>query len=863
MTPFRCFGGNGSDLGTVRQLHVTSFEGFVKEVLGEPIILNVTRAQFQALEKKRRNEIKRVAYVTPACFSNSHRLHENATEFHLIALDIDASADGACPAKPFVDNPDLLHQQLAGLRFAAYKTASSTPTAPRLRIFVEADGLPIDLYGRAVHTIAEMLGLPVVTKESLVVVQPMFLPTIFRDDDVLNPEFHPVIASATKGEALTADDVSEAPTQETLPLNDPRKAVYSIDGDELDYLRPQVEGVELDDAKEALATLDPDMTYPEWLEVAAALRHQFPGEPEATLAYELFDEWSATGAKYEDSDDTMAKWKSLRATPKGRAPVTIRTLLHKAQENGWSSAKLTAKCYASTLRWIIDEARLGSELMAEGVKRIAATPLLSSMERNTLLGALQDALKEHKLKITRAELKKELSKLERQGTKLEAPKVTPDSQLPMWCRGMVYVAKQNEFYHRSSNRDLKPEAFDACYNAFLTEPDSPNGKPAMLARDFALNMAKIPRVDNYRYDPSAPDQAFIIEGKLKFVNTYIPTYPEPVPDKAQEAGDILMEHVCLLIREPEYQQTLIDWMAYQVQNPGVKVRWCVVLQGAEGCGKTALAESLAAALGRTHVNVLDGYIMMRDMYNGWAMGAQIVALEEVRIVGHNRHEIMNKLKPCISNDRLSIRSPYKALIQTPNNVNYMIFTNHHDSLAISENDRRYFVVNSAIQSKREAEAIGTEYFDRLFAMLKDNAGGLRAWLLEWPVSKGFNPNGHAPVTHYLGDLRQASRTPLTSAVLDAITDGDHALIRTDLLSTRALRTVLDTMNVPGYTDQTLAGCLRELDFTQLGRVRLDDGRHYLWTKRNSRGPADAEAGAKLARQRLKQSNAEEVEQLLG
>lgn len=860
MTPFKVFGGPGQDLGNVRQLPPASFADFVKETLGHPVLVNLTRAEFHALPRKNslpakdpnrwkertQENFKRIAYVTPAAFKSSpaQRIYENATHYNLIAIDIDEPNH----ARPFVGDVSALYNALEPFSFAVYTTASSLPEAPKLRIFVHAAGLAIDSYADAVLTVATRLGLPAVTTESKVVVQPMYLPTMFRDDD---PDTsHPLIAAVLDGQAFSRGDVKAgagaAPTGTPRPGNTP----FSVEGDDLDYLRPTVEAVTIEDAKEALDHLDPDMVYNDWLEVAAALRHQFPHEPQATQAYELFDEWSAKGDKYIDSDETRAKWDSLRPTPAKRAPVTIRTLLHKAQENGWDSLKLSSKCYASTMKWICDPNREGNQLLAEGVKRIAATPLLSPLERGTLLSGLLDALKAKGLKVLRTDLKKELTKLERAANKREDPKVTPDNQLPPWARGICYVGASNSFYHRGAKRDMKPEVLDSHYNVFLTEEDSANGKPTMLARDFLLNIAKIPRVDAFRYDPAHPEQAFLQEGKLRFINTYLPNYPEANAINAEEAGSVFLEHVANLVGEDEYARVLLDWCAFQVQNPGVKIRWAPLLQGAEGCGKTVIPMAMKAVLGPTNVNMIDGHLLLKDNFNGWAMGAQLVAIEEIRVVGHNRHEVMNRLKPCITNDFVTIRDLWNKPFLNPNNVNYILMTNFHDALAVTENDRRYFVVYSRLQSKAQVRAeLGDAYFARLYNMLRDNAAGLRSFLEEWKISPTFNPNGQAPITHYLSELMKASASPLNAAVADAIGDEDHPLVAKDLISSKQLNNILATKpGLPRFTDQNLASCLREMDYVLLGRFRVNDDRHYLWAKRGTN--INADNAAELARQRI-------------
>jgi hypothetical protein len=74
---------------------------------------------------------------------------------------------------------DAAKQHCAHLE-ATTHTASSTPDAPRIRVIVEAAGLPVAVYPAAVKQIAARLGIDGPNKESLIAVQPMYLPVIFR-----------------------------------------------------------------------------------------------------------------------------------------------------------------------------------------------------------------------------------------------------------------------------------------------------------------------------------------------------------------------------------------------------------------------------------------------------------------------------------------------------------------------------------------------------------------------------------------------------------------------------------------------------------------------------------------------------------
>ena len=65
------FGADGSNMGSVVALPVTSFAQFVKEQLGHPAMLNVTREEFHAMPKDKRNALKRVPFFVPATFTSA------------------------------------------------------------------------------------------------------------------------------------------------------------------------------------------------------------------------------------------------------------------------------------------------------------------------------------------------------------------------------------------------------------------------------------------------------------------------------------------------------------------------------------------------------------------------------------------------------------------------------------------------------------------------------------------------------------------------------------------------------------------------------------------------------------------------
>lgn len=86
-----------------------------------------------------------------------------------------------------------------------------------------------------------------------------------------------------------------------------------------------------DEVRSALFAINADISRGEWVQIGMALHsagHQ-TGQPET--AYQLFDEWSATGTKYKGPSDINNCWRSFKPDH----GIRIGTLFHFANQAGW------------------------------------------------------------------------------------------------------------------------------------------------------------------------------------------------------------------------------------------------------------------------------------------------------------------------------------------------------------------------------------------------------------------------------------------------------------------------------------------------------------------------------------------------
>lgn len=850
-----------SVLGPVRASTARTFREVV-DTLRLPPTLGISKGDFLALDEKDRNTAKQVPFFVPACFrdSPSKRDYSHATHCNLIFLDIDPEKEnrngkwvetGRYPAKPFVDNPEMLYTALAGFNFAAHVTASSTPEKPRMRIIIDAEKIPLSMYPRAAAAVAALLGLPIITKESKVAVQPMFLPVMFSDS---TDEEHPLIAHVVDEKTFTTNDIGEG----LFPEYNEKQSTANVEAglDALEFLRAQVPEITLVVAREALFSIDADCSRGEWLNCANALSHQFRPHKEDE-SFELFHEWSKQGTKYNGEDEVRKLWNSCKPTPIGRAPITVRSLLHWASAAGWDNKKVKETCFNNVVAWL-DTVGTVTELMESGVKRILATPLLSAVQEDVLVRMLcANAKKRFVFPISPTAIKKDLARIKAEIKSQE--KTLEKKQEPTWLKSVCYVASAEQFYRHRTGEKYSAESLNAMYARKLLPseeslkdagiPITPAtlSKPIVPPDIYALNHVEIVAVYGYAYDPGQPTEMFFVNEGKRFVNIYSPTYPELDQRHAQEAGNVLQSHLAHLIAEPELQRVILDFMAYIPQFPGRKIRWAPFIQGAEGAGKTYLANVMRKVLGKGHVRTI-GDETIKKGWTEWSFGKQLVVLEEVYASGAGRHAVMNTLKKLITNDDIPIEQRNRDSREEENRTNYLMFSNHHDALALTANDRRYFVVKSKLQSKEQVLELGEDYFTKLFELLEKHPGAFRSFLLNWEISPEFKPDGHAPRTKYVSEMVNDSAGDVCAAVRRMLLDGDYPLLQYDIVSAK---TILDALHLEEglhrATSQQIGHILREEGFRQIGRHLLGTERHYLWARQG----VDENAAVGVAAQRVK------------
>lgn len=766
------FGGSKARDGLYRKLEATTFAEFVGKYFNVPIMFPLTRTEF--LAHPDRDVIKDVPFVCPCTFDETtdKRNNENARSITLVILDLDEGEY----VKDFFEAPDTISEGLFPHNFIAYTTAKHTPENPRLKVVVDIKECDLNLHKPLVHHIAvNLLGLPADFKgvrESKVTSQPAYRPMQFK-----NEEFTAVLCSRTNGIELDPTDIPEISDND---LDDMEYAYKGAIESSIAFL--PISDILVDDIREPLFKIDPDCNYRVWTEVASALRHQFREEDEAREAYQLFDEWSATSSsKYKGTKSTQGKWRSFRPDTTGRNPITIRSLFKHAMDAGWSNGKVATVIQDNVIAWMasIDDKGI---LMSEGPSRVAAMPFKNAMVEEALINALRKRIKELGGElIDKTTIKKAISDVKFRD------RMEKSSDTPNWLRPFCFIAPSNLFRNAANGLEYVPAAFDNAFSRHLMpkEEDSElakTGRPMVLPTHMALNLIKIKAVDGVIYDPrhAGEEPYFEYDGKF-YLNTYLPSsLPTIDTANAEAAGKLFMSHFDLIIKEPDYRKTIVDYLCFIVQNPGVKIPWAPIIQSAEGAGKGIIGEIMGAVLGKSNVKVISPAVI-QSQWNDWQVGAALIILNEIHMPGHSREATMNGLKMAISDTTFTINKRNTSASVHANFSNYIGFTNYHDALHIKDSDRRYHLVESAIQTKEQVVRLNESgHFKRLARLITEWGGALRHWMLEYKISSDFPVHGPAPDTTYRQEIIDESKNPLQTDI-ENLLQMDCPLFQPDII----------------------------------------------------------------------------------
>lgn len=556
-----------------------------------------------------------------------------------------------------------------------------------------------------------------------------------------------------------------------------------------------------------------------WLTVMFGLYHQTQG---SEAGWQLFDAFSRLAPTKYNERENRKRWESAGKNRRGK-PVTFASVVEMAggrgevvlQEGGFFE-KL---CFvASNVDSVEAYGQFKQRVQQFSDREIG--PDLRAMLAAELYNAFgKDA------GMTKTDIKRSLAPPKK--------KRTVDGDAPDWLQDWVYIEKKCEFANTELAYSIRQEAFNAKFSRMgdcvVAE------KPASA---MALVNYGIPTYVDEMFWPGAGQ--VIEQDGCEYLNTYRADGVPPdlvVGDDGQKAIDRMLAHLAITLKDAREQEILLDWITYVYRNPGKRVNWSILLQGGYGTGKSYFSVLMQTLMGKLVGNIDPQAIAGR--FTGWAHGYLVAVVEEIRINGTNKYEVVDRMKPFISNDTVQIEEKGRDHRTVPNFTSYFMLTNHKDAIPLKDGDRRFCVMFGALQTEAQlyaalgGETEAADYFDRLFGDLREHGGALANYFSNRPISADFRAQGRAPDTASKRVMLNVAASGEQHQIVDYIHEHDCCVINDSVLDVSWLRELVENEGGGMLPHQrTLSAVLLELGYEPVEgkKVKLTKNRknHYVW-----------------------------------
>jgi hypothetical protein len=356
--------------------------------------------------------------------------------------------------------------------------------------------------------------------------------------------------------------------------------------------------------------------------------------------------------------------------------------------------------------------------------------------------------------------------------------LTPAEQVE-WFRGCVYVVTANKVLIPGGHM-LTQAQFDVVYGGRAFGLDHTNSKTAKGAWDaFTHSQAvKFPRADAVCFRPELPPGELFDDAGYTLVNIY---WPVTTPS---EPGDVapFLRHLEKLFPVESDRQIICAYLAALVQFPGDKFQWWPLIQGCEGNGKSLLLAVAEAAIGSRYCHRPNAADIGGNggKFTAWLQGRLLIGIEEIKT--SHRAEVLEILKPIITNSRIEIQGKGVDQVTGDNRANGLLLSNHKDAITKTAQDRRYAVFYTPQQEPAHVirDGMGGNYFPHLYAWLRDGGyARVTYWLQTYQIPAELNPalnNGgachRAPVTTSSDEAIALGMGRVEQEIMDAIGRGE-------------------------------------------------------------------------------------------
>lgn len=418
-----------------------------------------------------------------------------------------------------------------------------------------------------------------------------------------------------------------------------------------------------------------------------------------------------------------------------------------------------------------------------------------------------------------------------------------DKPLPCWIKDWVYLSSENKFLNMDTKEILPREGFNG-HLAVETGKMFGVGRTGMSViapADAALSVFDIPKAYKSMFHPGEPS-IFEVDGTT-VVNSYRATAVESGSYKGNDGVKLLKRLLTDLFPEKKHREMVMDFLVHCVRYPEKKLKYALLIKGSENEGKTLLADLVSKLLGEHNCSLI-GSDQLKEKFNGWAHERLFCVMEEIRMPGKDAHEVLNKLKPVITNRVIPVRRMNKDTERVLNFCNLYLTTNYEDCLPLAEDNSRFLVLFTQFRTNAEVKAWhaklmkeeGRIYTRDLWTHIQERPGQFIEAFAKYEFSEHYDKEGRAPDTVFkriMAEDGKSDESQLLEIMLETRAD---PTITPEVLLWGSFRTILDRKDMaPALRNRAVGNFLKPFGFVKVQqksfRVGGDVRSLSLWTQR--------------------------------
>jgi hypothetical protein len=369
--------------------------------------------------------------------------------------------------------------------------------------------------------------------------------------------------------------------------------------------------------------------------------------------------------------------------------------------------------------------------------------------------------------------------------------------LAEYFKGCVYIQRSHEVY-MPDETIISPEQFKTQMSLGNVFAQSFDWKKTTRNAWLAFSERDHMNVYDVQFRPDVAEKTWVDRGRA-YINTF-----RLWDESWFQEGDVtpFLDHLKRILPDSMDREILIGYLAACVQYPGTKFKWCPVIQGMEGNGKSFIAYALSKVMGdREYVHTVNASDL-GNKFNGWAGSKLLAVVDDLQPV--RDHDVLGALKRLVTEETIEIQRKGKDQVSSPVFVNLIITSNFKDVLPKTETERRFCMLFTAQQNPGDLEASGLtpEYFVDLWDWFKVRGGkaAVAYYLKHYPIPLRRDPSKlaqTAPRTSTTEEAIQSSQGSIDVSILTAIEE-EQSGFRGGWVSSIALRNLCKGKGVRTY-----------------------------------------------------------------